>query len=198
MSDLQKKLHSYSRRADSIAKGFTEASTIVGVDPVTLETHLLQTTMKLESLCRSARRLLLQTSIVNKEDFTAQVCNTHGYHVEERDGVVHITLPTLPLKKPDKANCSFIAEPLMWYLQEYYKERPPRKYDSARITISHCYPEDTPKRMVRDYDNIEVKKILDILTMFYLHDDNMGRCEVLHTSEFHEHCKTEITITDRF
>lgn len=198
MSDLQKKLHTYSRRADHIAKGFAEASMKVGVSPTAFETELLQTAMNLELLCRNTRRLLLQTAIVNKEALTAQICNTHDFHVEERNGIIHITLPTLPLKKPDKANCSFIADPLMWCLQEHYKEYQPHKYETARITICHCYPKDTPKRMVRDYDNIEVKKILDVITMFYLHDDNMGRCEVLHTSRFHEHCKTEITITDRF
>lgn len=198
MSDLQKKLQTYSRRADHIAKNLTQASTKVGVNPAALETELLQASMDLELLCRNARRLLIQTSIVNKEGLIAQVCNIHDFHVEEHSGAVHITVPTLPLKKPDKANCSFIAEPLMWCLQEHYKEKIPNKFDTARITICHCYPEQTPKRLVRDYDNIEVKKILDVLTMFYLHDDNMGRCEVLHTSKFYDHCKTEIIITDRF
>ena len=43
MSDLQKKLHAYSRRADHIMKGFEQASKKVGVNPSALETELLQT-----------------------------------------------------------------------------------------------------------------------------------------------------------
>lgn len=198
MSDLQKKLRAYSQRTHHIAEGFEKASGEVGVNFSALETELLQTTMDLELLCRNARRLLLQTSIVNKEALTAQICNTHGFYVEECDGKVHITMPTLPLKKPDNANCSFITEPLKWCLAEYYTKHPMYKYESARITICHCYPENTPRRMVRDYDNIEVKRIIDVLAMFYLHDDNMGRCEVLHTSRFLDCCKTEITVSDWF
>ena len=198
MSDLQKKLHTYSRRADHIMKGFEKASDKVGVNPAALETELLATSMNLELLCRNTRRLLLQTSIVDKEALIAQVCNIHDIYVEERDGTVHVTLPALPLKKPDNTNCSFITEPLMWCLQKYHEEHPPHKFDSARISICHCYPQDTPVRMVRDYDNMEVKKIIDILALYFLHDDNMGCCEVLHTSRFRDNCKTEIIISDRF
>ena len=178
-------------------KGFERASDKVGVNPAALETELLATTMNLELLCRNARRLLLQTSIVDKEAMIAQSCNILDIYVEERDGVVRITLPTLPLKKPDNANCAFITDPLMWCLQKYHEEHPPHKFDSARISIYHCYPQDTPVRMVRDYDNVEVKKIIDILALYYLHDDNMGCCEVLHSSRFSENCRTEITISSR-
>ena len=198
MSDLQKKLHAYSRRADHIMKGFEQASKKVGVNPSALETELLQTTLNLELLCRNARRLLLQTSVVNKEALITQVCNTHDFYVEEHGGKVYITLPTLPLKKPDNTNCSFITEPLMWCLQRYHETHPTHKFDSARVTICHCYPRETPVRMVRDYVNIEVKKVIDILALFFLHDDNMGCCEILHTSCFQENCRTEITISDRF
>jgi len=198
MSDIRTKISAYSNRAERIGKAFEKAGEKVGTDPEALETELLQATMELELLCRNARRLLLQTAIVSKEALIAQVCDIHDFHVKEDDERIIITLPTLPLKKKDNANCSFISDPLMWCLREYYKEKQPHIFESARITICHCYPENTPKRMVRDYDNIEVKKILDVLTMFYLHDDNMGRCEVLHTSSFHDYPKTEITVTDRF
>ena len=197
MSDLQKKLHAYSCRAEHIMQGFERASDLVGMSPAALETELLTTSMNLELLCRNARRLLLQTSIVDKETLIAQVCTLHDIAVDERDGVVHITLPTLPLKKPDNANCAFITDPLMWCLQKYHEDHPPHKFDSARISIYHCYPRDTPVRMVRDYDNVEVKKIIDILALYFLHDDNMGCCEVLHTSRFRDNCRTEITISSR-
>ena len=197
MSDLQKKLHAYSRRAEHIMQGFECASNLLGMNTTAFEVELITTSMNLEFLCRNVRRLLLQTSIVHKEAMIVQACTFHDITVEERDGVVYITLPTLPLKKPDNANCAFITDPLMWCLQKYHEEHPPHKFDSARISIYHCYPQDTPVRMVRDYDNVEVKKIIDILALYYLHDDNIGCCEVLHSSRFSENCRTEITISSR-
>ncbi len=198
MTDLQKKLHAYARRAEHIMCYFDRACSMVGVNPTALEEELLRITIDLELLCRNARRLLLQTSVVKKETLIAQACSIREFDVEERDNAVHITLPILPLKKTDNANCSYITDPLMWCLQKYHEEHPPHKYDKARITVCHCYPEDTPIRMVRDYDNIEVKKVIDILTLYYLCDDNMGCCEVLHTSRFSDQIKTEITVSDRF
>ena len=198
MTDLQKKLHAYARRAEHIMCYFDRAYSMVGVNPTALEEELLRITIDLELLCRNARRLLLQTSVVKKETLIAQACSIREFDVEERDNAVHITLPILPLKKTGNANCSYITEPLMWCLEKYHEEHPPHKYDKARITVCHCYPEDTPIRMVRDYDNIEVKKVIDILTLYYLRDDNMGCCEVLHTSRFSDQIKTEITVSDRF
>lgn len=198
MTDLQKKLHAYARRTEHILHCFDRAYGMVGVNPTALEEELLRITIDLELLCRNARRLLLQTSVVKKETLIAQACSIREFDVEERDNAIHITLPTLPLKKTGNANCSYISEPLMWCLQKYHEEHPPCKFDQARITICHCYPQDTPVRMVRDYDNIEVKKIIDILALHYLRDDNMGCCEVLHTSRFSDQIKTEITVSDRF
>ncbi len=198
MPDIKKKLHSYIRRAEHITKGLEFAYEKAGHKSSTLNTELLQASIELEMLCRNVRRLLLQTSIISPEILTAQLCNIHDYSVEERDNKIFITLPVLPLKKPDHSNCSFISDPLLWCLKEYHKNHPSHIFESARITVCHCYPKDTPSRMVRDYDNIEVKKIIDVLALFFLHDDNMGCCEVLHTSRFHDYSKTEIIISDRF
>ena len=196
MTDLQKKLHAYARRTEHILHCFDRAYSMVGVNPTALEEELLRITIDLELLCRNARRLLLQTSVVKKETLIAQACSIREFEIEERDNAVHITLPILPLKKTGNANCSYITDPLMWCLQKYHEENPPHKYDKARITVCHCFPQEIPTRQIRDLDNIEVKKVLDVLAMYYLIDDNMAYCEILHTARPAEVYKTEITIAD--
>ena len=129
MTDLQKKLHAYARRAEHILHCFDRAYGMVGVNPTALEEELLRITIDLELLCRNARRLLLQTSVVKKETLIAQACSIREFEIEERDNAVHITLPILPLKKTDNANCSYITDPLMWCLQKYHEEHPPHKYE---------------------------------------------------------------------
>ncbi len=180
--------------ADSVAKIMRAAEEKRLADNQDFETDLINASMEAEVLCRNLRKILIQASIVTKNSLTSQLCSIHDIHIEESDGKIHLTLPVLPLKKPDQKNCSFLIDPLMYYLQGYTNNNTYYKFDKARITICHRFPENIPFRKIRDYDNIEVKKLLDVLALYFLKDDNMACCEVLHTTLPSDEFKTEITI----
>ena len=184
------------RRAKQIGIAFEKLANDNIRKDIDFETELLNTSLELELLCKSTRQLLLITHTDTVPSLTSRLRDLHNYSIETQGNNIVIRLPALPLKKQGDSACSFIIDPLIWCIQEYQCDHECRRYEKARITICHCYPEDASPRKLRDCDNIEIKKLLDVLALYFLKDDNMACCEILHTSRPADEFKTEITISD--
>lgn len=185
--------HKRSERMVRALKRIDEAHTAQQPE---YESELLETSVVAEKLCLELRNLLAESGCTTKREYLSQVGEIHGIHIEEREGHVYITLPVLPLKKKNHTTCDFSIDPLIACLKDYQKSHKCKVYETARITFCHCYPKETPAKSLRDCDNIEVKKVLDVLALYFLKDDNMARCEILHTSRPADDYKTEIIISD--
>ena len=196
MSTFNQIARSLKTSAENVAQTLKTLDKKQTDDSSVFETDLLNATMEAELVCRNLRKLLIQTGIITRHSLFAQLCSIHNTYVEEKNGEIHIIMPPLPLKKKAHKNCAFLMDPLAFCLDEYTHNHTCMKYAKARITICHCYPKGTPTRRIRDCDNIEVKKLLDLLALYFLKDDNMACCEILQTSRPDEEYKTEITITD--
>jgi len=92
------------------------------------------------------------------------------------DGLVDITVPCLiPGRK--KKPTEFIIAPLYAALEGFIRERPPgqpfQRFGNCVIWITHVYDKALHSNArKRDYDNIEVKGIIDVINAFLLTDDN--------------------------
>lgn len=199
MSTFDKMMRSAQAHAEHITKTLKKAQENRYGQRPDFESDLLNASMEAELICLNLRKMSIMAGATTFYDQNVQVCEIHNIDIDVNDDMVRMTLPPLPLKKPDHKNCSFLLDPVLRFLQNYTSNTRPakrKKFERARITICHCYPKDTPARRVRDCDNIEVKKLLDALALYFLEDDNMACCEILQTSRPDDDYKTEITITD--
>ena len=60
--------------------------------------------------------------------------------------------------------------PLRYALLDFLKETPLERFGSCAICIVHNYDEALGKRRIRDYDNIETKRYLDVIESMLLTD----------------------------
>ncbi len=156
---------------------------------------LIQAALSGELLAKNLRKLLICSSATEKSTLYHQVCVTDGFDVTREVDDTVIILPPLPLKERKYSNYQYIIDPLFHSLETYVSQNHPPKYDRCIVRFKHIFPADTPVRRLHDYDNLEMKKILDALSLFLMIDDNIQKCHVYHLSETGESMKTEIRIS---
>ena len=159
--------------------------------------HLLQAADAAEVTCLQLRWILIACLVTPKDKLFDEISDTQGYSVEERNGVICIRTPALPLKKRYRSNCSYIAVPLAHVLKQYSREHEIHRLRDAIVTIRHNYPSDLPVRYIRDHDNIEVKKVLDVVSLYFLLEDNMAHCDLYYTAKASDTYFTEIFIAPK-
>ena len=58
----------------------------------------------------------------------------------------------------------------------------------------HVYDRTDKHIRPRDYDNVEAKRVLDIIALFALRDDGAEFCDIINTMEYGEENKTCIFV----
>lgn len=81
-------------------------------------------------------------------------------------------------------------------LSQYAREHPMPQFKHCVVFFSNIYNRELPTRRVRDYDNLELKRLLDVAASFMLVDDSGLWCDAYHTTELGETDCTRISIMD--
>ncbi|MCL2840329.1 MAG: DUF6100 family protein [Defluviitaleaceae bacterium] len=93
---------------------------------------------------------------------------------QESNSMIKIIIPALVPKRKIKG-AKFIAAPLFEAVKIFVSSDMytiPR-YDKCTICITHIYDKElSTEGRIRDYDNLELKEILDIINVFFLTDDS--------------------------
>ena len=145
--------------------------------------------------CR-LRHLIYTTTSVMKPAYFRKASGAHDISIIDEDGYIQVTLPSLlPKRRP--MNTEFMTEPLYYALTEYSEANALHKYKECVVCFTHVYAKSLPKRRIRDYDNIELKHILDVVAAFIMTDDSGILCDAYSTTELDETDCTRITIMDR-
>ena len=163
-------------------------------DKETRNDMLQRVVIKGEALANNLRQMLLQYSVVTPEIHKEQISRRNGYLVYGDGEDTVIELPQLPLRQHRSVNCRYIIDPLLYSLEQYIHETGHHKYDYCTIKITHVFTEDTTLRQIHDYDNLEVKKVLDAISLYLMVDDNIKRCHVYHMSAVGDELWTQIRI----
>lgn len=68
------------------------------------------------------------------------------------------------------------------------------------VHVEHVYDEQFPTSAVRDYDNLQLKKVLDMITLFTMTDDTGRLCNLYQTTRLDKFACTRIYVMakDRF
>lgn len=146
-----------------------------------------------EKFACSVRDFARKTFVANRYEVMDKASEMQGIEVRKDGDVVIVDLPFLLPRKKGKEH-KFIGDPLWYKLEEISKSEDLKIREKAVICIIHTYDNVNKKARCYDYDNLESKKILDIITLFTLTDDAPEYCDIYQTVQLSDSDKTRILI----
>lgn len=152
---------------------------------------------KAERLTCQLRRLVYMTDFTGKSDYLKHAAEAQGIHISLNNGILSITLPALFPKRKMKSNTAFLHDPLNFALQEFIREQSIPLYKNYTICFIQVYDKTLSKNRICDYDNLEFKQILDVISTYALIDDSGQFCDMFHMTELGNEDYTVIHIMEK-
>lgn len=149
--------------------------------------------------CRM-RHLLYGSTETKKETYLASAGVVQGIRIEDKNGILEITLPCLLPKRKQRQSTEYLIDPMYFTLSQYADSHQLRKYKHCVVCFSHIYSVELPIRRIRDYDNLELKQLLDVVSTFVMEDDTGLLVDAYNTTEIGTVDCTRISVMnkDRF
>lgn len=168
-----------SQRIESILNEITRLSnTLYAMDNTNIQRHsdnyeMLSTEAALrgEVIACRLRHLIYETTTIRKAEYLTSAGVMQGISVIEKDGILEITLPCLLPKKSKKHSCEYLTDPIYYTLSKYAQTHTLPKFRHCVVCFSHIYSRELSPNRVRDYDNLEIKQLLDVIATFVMEDD---------------------------
>jgi hypothetical protein len=165
--------------------------------PDNYETLSTDAALRGEKIACRLRHLLYASTCIPKEDYLISAGVIQGIEIANASGIFTITLPCLLPRRKQRQNTEFLHDPLYHSLNRYAETNPIPKYRHCVVCFSHIYNRELPERRIRDYDNLELKQILDIVSAFVMVDDGGILCDAYNTTEFGETDCTRVSVMDK-
>ena len=146
-----------------------------------------------EKFACSVRDFARKTFVANRYEVIDKASEMQGIEVRKDGNVIIVDLPFLLPRKKGKEH-KFIGDPLWYKLEELSKSEDLKIREKAVICIIHTYDNVNKKARCYDYDNLESKKILDIITLFTLTDDAPEYCDIYQTVQLSDRDKTRVIV----
>lgn len=143
--------------------------------------------------CR-LRHLIYSTTSIKKSEYLASAGVVQGIEIKCEDGILEINLPCLLPKRKQRKSTEFLIDPLYFTLSSYAANHKLPSFEHCVVCFSHIYDKELPARRARDYDNLELKQILDVVSAFVMLDDTGLLCDAYNTTELGESDCTRITV----
>ena len=128
---------------------------------------------------------------------SASAAAMQDIHIQQRNGIVEITLPCLLPKRRQARSTEYLTDPLTAALEQYVKSHVVKRFRHCVVCFAHIYCRDLPDRRIRDYDNLEIKQYLDAAAAWLLTDDGGLLCDVHHTTELGDADCTRMFIMEK-
>ena len=146
--------------------------------------------------CR-LRHLIYNSTGVKKSEYLASAGVVQGIEIKCEDGILEITLPSLLPKRKQRKSTEFLIDPLYFTLSSYADNHKLPSFEQCVVCFSHVYDKECSLHRIRDYDNLELKQILDIVSTFVMMDDTGLLCDAYNTTELGESDCTRITVMEK-
>ena len=127
--------------------------------------------LRAEKIACELRHLIFSTGGIKKAEYHGLACEVHGIEILYEDEILEVTLPSLLPKRRNRKSVEFLLDPLHFYLSQYAGQNTLPKFRECVVCFSHTYSMELPARRVHDYDNMELKQILDVLASYLMVDD---------------------------
>ena len=125
--------------------------------------------LRAEQIACRMRHLVYGFTTVQKHEYLTSAANVLGITITAQPGLVEITLPGL-LPKKKQRSAEYLTDPLEQALGQFVKDHPLSHFESCIICFCHIYAVSGGRGRIRDYDNLEMKQILDVVCAYYKHD----------------------------
>ena len=159
---------------------------------------VLAASMKAEAAAIKTRGLVVESTFYSKQEYYKRIAKKLGITITSEHGWIKIVMPfLLPSKRSQKYNCDLLIDPLDYALRAFTKEYPAKKYEECILAFRFIYTKEFPDRAIRDHDNIEIKKVIDIIASHFMVDDSGRFCSHFYTSAVGEKEATEIYVMDK-
>ena len=143
--------------------------------------------------CR-LRHLIYGTTTVKKSEYLTSAGVIQGIDIKCEDGILEITLPCLLPKRKQRRSTEFLIDPLYFTLSSYVCNHKDPHFKDCVVCFDHVYDESMPSTRIRDYDNLELKQLLDVVSSFVMLDDSGLLCDAYNTTEWGTTDCTRMTI----
>ena len=170
---------------------------ITDVISKTYNSNSLDVALRAEHIACTMRGIVLDSSSVSKLEFMHDVIEEHQIKIEQINEGLKIEFPCLLPKKKQHKTTKFITDPLFYAFSQYTAQHKIELYKQYVVCFVHCYNKRLPERRIRDYDNIEVKQVLDVITAFFMEDDTGKNCDIFHTTWIGEKDCTQVYIMQK-
>lgn len=120
-----------------------------------------------------------------------KAAEVQGIRVWAADNYLRVLLPALLPDKKKRDGCKFLLLPLQAALVQ---SGPLPRFSDCVICVEHIYDHNLPITSVRDYDNLELKAVIDVIATFCLADDTGALCDSFQTTRFGYSSSTVITV----
>ena len=139
--------------------------------------------LRAERIACRLRHLIYSSTSIQKGEYLQSASVAQGISIAYENGVLEVTLPGLLPKRRQRQSSEFLLDPLYFALEQYAKEQPLPHYRNCVVCFAQVYDQTLPTRRVRDYDNLEEKQLLDLLSTFVMADDTGLLCDAYNTTE---------------
>ncbi len=151
--------------------------------PDNYEVLSMDAALRGEKIACRLRHLIYSSTCIKKKEYLHSAAVVQGIDIRQHDGVMEITLPGLLPKRKRRHSTEFLFDPLYFALENYAASNSLPKYRHCVVCFSHIYDKELPTRRIRDYDNLELKQMLDVISTYIMVDDNGLLVDAYNTTE---------------
>lgn len=130
-------------------------------------------------------------------DYYLQAAEMQGIRVDITDGILSVRLPALLPKKTRTEGFKFLQPALHAVLKQYAGQQNLPHFHECTVCVEHIYDRCLPVKAVRDYDNLEMKEVLDIIALYCMTDDTGALCDQFQTTRFADSSCTIISVMQK-
>lgn len=149
----------------------------------------------MEKAAAICRKLPLYTGNPNAKDevetIIAEECPVEMGFTEE--GWFHLRMQSLAICE-EMASREYVRGILYPAMRRFWAGKDIIRYPKSMIIFRHVYHRGRPERQKRDYDNTEVKFVLDTVVMYVMEDDAPSCCDQFHCTAAGEEERTEVYV----
>ena len=131
------------------------------------------------------------------QDYYLQAAEMQGIQISVEDGLMSVRLPALLPKKTRTEGFKFLQPALHAVLKQYATQQNLPHFRECTVCIEHIYDRCLPIKAVRDYDNLEMKEVLDIVALYCMTDDTGALCDQFQTTRFADSSCTIISVMQK-
>lgn len=154
----------------------------------------VNTALQAERITLMLRMLVFTNPCLRPEPYLDQACVLHGITIRCLPNRVEISLPGLFPKRSRHVQSAFLLEPLEAAFAGYTAKQVLPHFSECTVCCEFIYDRSLPLRRIRDYDNVELKKALDIVCSYLMEDDTGYLCDLFCTTSIGEYDQTRICI----